>query len=235
MIDALPRTHMPLFAETPRKLPRSFYWGAGFALLLHAGLIYYLVAHNFTQAIVDPALPPEQTMVLSMDAPQPPKPAPPPPPNTISVHRTVLPPVLPDTTPLTPQPITDPGPDTKQPPVIAQQPANPGGDVKDTGSSSSSAPVAPRWKAFPNGDTLSEYYPPRAIDGEVEGTASVQCTVLDTAGHVRCVVAAESPKGYGFGDATVRMVEAKGRVDTSAGDIRPGSLLSITTVKWQLN
>ncbi len=232
MIDALPRTHMPLFAETPRKLPRSFYWGAGFALLLHAGLIYYLVAHNFSQAPIDTPMPVDPTVTVSMDQPQRPQPTPPPPVNHVAVHDTPTPQVPTQTLDLPPQP---PNTSTStEPPKVITQPLPPQ-PLTDTGSSSSSAPVAPRWKAFPNGDTLSEYYPPRAIDGEVEGTASVQCTVLDTAGHVRCNVVAESPKGYGFGDATRRMVEDKGRVDTSAGDIRPGSLLSITTVKWQLN
>lgn len=237
MIDALPRTHLPLFADTtPRKLPRSFYWGAGFALLLHAGLIYYLVAHNFTQAVVDTPPISDPTVTVSMDQPQPPKPAPPPPPtNHVVVHQTPEPPIATKPLELPAQP-PNTGPTTTEPPKVLTQPALPptgAGTSVETGAGT--APVAPRWKAFPNSDALSQYYPPRAIDSETEGTASVQCTVLDTAGHVHCTVIAESPKGYGFGDATRRMVEDKGRVDTSTGDIRVGSLLSITTVKWQLN
>jgi protein TonB len=44
----------------------------------------------------------------------------------------------------------------------------------------------------------------------------------------------EIPGNYGFGKATVRMVQDKGRVDTSQGNVKIGSILR-TTVKWQLN
>jgi protein TonB len=69
----------------------------------------------------------------------------------------------------------------------------------------------------------------------MEGAARVQCTVLDAAGRVHCTVVSETPKGYGFGQQTVKMVEEKGRVDTSVGNIKVGSVLATTTVKWQLN
>ena len=52
---------------------------------------------------------------------------------------------------------------------------------------------------------------------------------------MHCTIVAESPKGYGFGQQTVKMVEEKGRVDTGAGDIKVGSVLATTTVKWQVN
>ena len=43
----------------------------------------------------------------------------------------------------------------------------------------------------------------------------------------------EQPRGYGFGKATAKMVQDKGRVDVSHGDVRIGSKLR-TTVKWTL-
>jgi len=233
MIDILPSSRSAIFTDTPvRKLPRSFYWGAGFALLLHAGLAYYLVEQTFNHALPDEP-PMDPPMTITTYTPQPPPPTPTTtqkPVNRVMVH-TPLDPVAapPETTDLTPNnvtTVTTKGPATLEPPPVS-----------GAGTSVEPGPVyvTPRWKAFPDAATLTDYYPPRALDNEVEGSASVQCTVLDAAGHVRCTVVSESPKGYGFGQQTVKMVEEKGRVDTAAGDIKVGSVLAATTVKWQLN
>jgi hypothetical protein len=48
------------------------------------------------------------------------------------------------------------------------------------------------------------------------------------------VAVAESPGHYGFGIATVRMVQDKGRVDTTKGNATVGSILR-QTVTWRLN
>ena len=232
MIDILPSSRSAIFADAPSgKLPRSFYWGAGLALLLHAGLVYYLVQQNFSHTepaeVVDPPI-----IGTVYTTPPPPKPAAPPKPvNTIAVHATPDPLSTTETTVLTPQPQSDTS--ASGVPVLSDQPPAPG----PTTVTPDAGPVyvTPRWKAFPDAATLTDYYPPRALDNEVEGSASVQCTVLDSAGHVRCTVVAESPKGYGFGQQTVKMVEEKGRVDTTAGDIKVGSVLATTTVKWQVN
>ncbi len=234
MIDILPTSRSAIFTDTPaRKLPRSFYWGAGVALLLHAGLVYYLVQQNFNHVMPDEAPATDRTVVIETYKPQPPPPNPTTtqkPVNHVMVH-TPLDPVTPttETTNLTPNNVTNTvttGPATLDPaPVTGTETSAPPGPVY----------VTPRWKAFPDAATLTDYYPPRALDNEVEGSASVQCTVLDAAGHVHCTVVAESPKGYGFGQQTVKMVEEKGRVDIGAGDIKVGSVLATTTVKWQVN
>ena len=232
MIDILPTSRSAIFTDAaPRKLPRSFYWGAGFAVLLHAGLVYYLVAQNFTHTL--PADPPvtDHPMVITVDTPPPPQPQPQAqkPVSHVMVHTPQDTPATPPETltfPPNPQltPVTD-GPPKIEPPLVTT-----GTEVK-----AEPGPVTPHWKAFPDAATLTDYYPPRALDNEMEGTATVQCTVLDTAGRVHCVLVSESPKGYSFGAQTVKMVEEKGRVDTAAGDIKPGSVLAATTVKWQLN
>ncbi len=233
MIDTLPSRRSAIFTDSvPRKLPRSFYWGAGLALLLHAGLVYYLVQQNFNHG--EEATPQESPpIVITVDTPRPPEPKPQPtqkPVNHLMVHTPVDPVTTTTDTPLAPNPmanVTTEGPPTMETPVA-------------TGGTASSAPpgpiyVTPRWKAFPDAETLTNYYPARALDNEMEGSASVQCTVVDSAGHVHCAMVSETPKGYGFGPQTVKMVEEKGRVDTSAGDIKVGSVLATTTVKWQLN
>lgn len=234
MIDMLPSPRSAIFTATAtRKLPRSFYWGAGVALLLHAGLVYYLLQQTFNHALVEDLPVTDRPMVVTVDTPRlpPPKPQTPQAPvNHVMVH-TPLDPVTTttETTPLTPNNVTPLT--TDGPPSVTPAPTTSG-----TGSSvSGPVYVTPRWKAFPDAAALTDYYPPRALDDEMEGSAGVQCTVLDAAGRVRCTVISESPKGYGFGQQTVKMVEEKGRVDTSAGDIKIGSVLSTTTVKWQLN
>jgi len=235
MIDTLPSRRSAIFTDTaPRKLPRSFYWGAGVALLLHAGLIYYLVEQNFDHAVID--APPEGPTIIGTvyTPPKPVQPKPQPatqkPVTQVAIHDTPDPVTHTETVDLTPHPVT---------PTVADGPPQSLNPPTTSGSDTSAEPgpvyVAPRWKAFPDANTLTDYYPPRALDGEVEGSASVQCTVLDSAGHVRCALVSETPKGYGFGQQTVRMVEEKGRVDTSVGNIKVGSVLQTTTVKWQLN
>ena len=234
MIDTLPTRRSAIFTDTtPRKLPRSFYWGAGVALLLHAGLIYYLVEQNFNHMDA-PEVSDGPSVVVSIDRPQPPQPKPQ---STvkkqstpIAIHQTpdtVTSP--PDKLDVTAHPVTDTT--TQGPPATLEPPTS------GTGTSAEPGPVfvTPRWKAFPDAETLTNYYPARALDNEVEGSASVQCTVVDSAGHVHCTAVSETPKGYGFGQQTVKMVEEKGRVDTTAGDIKVGSVLATTTVKWQLN
>jgi protein TonB len=233
MIDMLPSPRSAIFTSTTaRKLPHSFYWGAGIALLLHAGLVYYLVRQNFSHALVDDPPVTDRPMIVTVDTPRPPPPTPQAtqkPVRHVMVH-TPLDPVTTttETPPLTLNNVTTiaDGPPVVEPPVM-------GG----AGARADPGPVyvTPRWKAFPDAAALTDYYPPRALDNEMEGSASVQCTVLDAAGRVHCTVVSETPKGYGFGQQTVKMVEERGRVDTSAGNIRIGSVLSTTTVKWQLN
>src|SRR5690606_18924207 len=128
--------------------------------------------------------------------------------------------------------------------VIAVVPVEPTGQVQSFTSPavltssegvSSPAPVAEvpafiqaEWTRFPDSRALARYYPARALENEREGMARVECTIVDVSGRVTCVVLSESPANQGFGPATVKMVQAEGRVDTSEGAIKPGSRL-ITT------
>jgi protein TonB len=232
MIDAVHSFHSPIFdAPKSKKLPPSFYWGILFAVLLHLALLYYFFNQTFTAAFVENPPDPPSTIVEFYKPPVPPPPADPAPApkNVIVAHTPVAeaPPTVP-TVPLNPQVVTKPDEGAKTPPIIS--PAS--------GDSSSAAPgpvfVKARWTRFPDASALSQYYPSRAADNEVEGTATVECTVLDKAGRVHCTAISEIPGNYGFGPATVRMVQDKGRVDTTQGDVKIGSVLR-TTVKWQLN
>jgi len=213
-----------------KRLSSSFYWGLAFAVVLHLLLIFYLFHQTFAPPLADP-IPSEEPTLVSIERLVKPTPPAPPPPNQVLLHNSVTPPLNQPTVPADPNSEKASGTISSAPPVISDT-----GGGTGVGATSPSAPtyVTARWTHFPDGDALSAFYPPRAADNEIEGTSTVECTVLDTGGRVSCHAIAETPGNYGFGAATVKMVEAKGRVDTSQGDVKPGSVLR-TTVRWQLH
>lgn len=230
MIDAIRSYHSPLYLQDRRRgLSKSLYWGIGLAVLLHVLLAWYLIHQTFSTPPTEAPLPEQSSTVISMERPAPPPQRPEPPANPIRPHESPLPPQpAQQTLPLDPQ--VKPVVTTAQPPsvVVAQSSTS-------AGTALSSAPVyvTPRWTRFPDGNALATYYPPRAIDNEIEGVSTVECTVMDDKGRVTCQAISETPAGYGFGSATARMVQERGRVDTSQGDVKVGSKLR-TTVKWTL-
>lgn len=58
---------------------------------------------------------------------------------------------------------------------------------------------SPQWISRPNGDQLGRAYPPRAMTGNVEGSASLSCRVQAAGTVTGCTVVSETPGGYGFG------------------------------------
>jgi TPR repeat protein len=54
--------------------------------------------------------------------------------------------------------------------------------------------------------TINDYYPERAYEDEVEGDASIQCRITVTGDFDNCIPVSETPRGYGFGAAVLRMV-----------------------------
>lgn len=212
-----------------RRISPSFYAALGVALAVHAGLAWYLVQQNFGGTLIEgPRLPEGPTIIIEM--PPPAKPETPPAKPVIQVHKPAGPVTTVETTPLTPV-------ETKTAPTeikVLDLPTEPQATSQSSSSDAGPAFVTARWTRFPDGAALAYYYPPRAEADEVEGSATVQCTVLDTAGRVSCITVAEKPGGYGFGKATARMVEEKGRVDTTQGNVRVGSILRQTVV-WKLD
>lgn len=232
MTDAVHSYRAPIYADTSvKRLPPSFYWGVGIAVLLHLALAYYLLQQNFAPLVVDNP-PAEHNMDVSMDKIPPAKPKTPDqaPRKVIVLH----PPALPTkpnietipVDPVKPTVTTDAGDTT--PPALS-----PPGNTVTAPPATGPVFVKARWTQFPDGNALADYYPAKAANDEREGVATVQCTVLDAKGHVGCTIVSETPGGYGFGLQTVRMVQDKGRVDTTQGDVQIGSVLR-TTVKWQL-
>ena len=64
---------------------------------------------------------------------------------------------------------------------------------------------APNWLSRPDGAQLAAFYPRRALDDELAGSATLACTVTASGKLDDCRVAAESPAGAGFGAAALEL------------------------------
>lgn len=59
----------------------------------------------------------------------------------------------------------------------------------------------PSWVSQPTGEQLMRAYPSRAIRGNIEGSASLNCLVRPNGSVTDCNVTRETPGNYGFGRA----------------------------------
>ena len=85
--------------------------------------------------------------------------------------------------------------------------------------------------------SAKDYYPERALQDEVSGVAIIDC-VLQADGKVKdCVVVKEMPRGYGFGEATVKLFEDEYNLNTQTPpheSHNPGDHMTFTYT-WKLN
>jgi len=63
----------------------------------------------------------------------------------------------------------------------------------------------PNWLSRPDGAQLAAYYPRRAMDDDLDGSATLACTVTASGRLDDCRVVAESPAGAGFGAAALKL------------------------------
>jgi protein TonB len=63
----------------------------------------------------------------------------------------------------------------------------------------------PDWLQRPNGAQFAKYYPRLAIDAEIDGSATLACSVTAAGRLNACQVVAESPSGVGFGGAAMKL------------------------------
>ena len=131
------------------------------------------------QQFIQPEAPPIVSMAPPPLAPPPPIPHTAPPP----IQHVVPDPIAPQTP--TPLPF-DPTPIALDPPTPAGPP-----NITD-----------PHWQRQPR--DLSRYYPGHALQMDVEGAASLDCLV-DPSGRLDCTVISETPSGWNFGAAALRI------------------------------
>lgn len=60
----------------------------------------------------------------------------------------------------------------------------------------------------PSQDVLAKAYPVQALGPRIEGEVQLRCRVAFTGDLVDCAVDQESPQGYGFGDAALKLAPA---------------------------
>jgi len=102
------------------------------------------------------------------------------------------------------------------------------------------APPGPRYVSgkwtYPTSDQMQDLYPDRALENEVEGTVVIDCTINASGRVTGCDVLSETPKGYGFGAATVKGFLKGSKVEPSSveGSLRDGDRKKFT-YKWTLN
>lgn len=91
-----------------------------------------------------------------------------------------------------------------------------------------------RW-TYPPGDVMLRSYPQDAVNQAVAGTAVIDCQIAPSGAMSSCSLISESPAGYGFGDATVRVFVDNCHVDpaTVADGIQPGDHHRFT-YKWTI-
>ena len=174
----------------------------GLSLAFHAGVGVYLYTHRFTLMALPLAPNDHPIQIETVALPPPPRPEP-----------KREPPRQPQTEPLRVRPPTDvltgPGP-TEFIPIAPSS-----GPVIDTPTAPPQLPPPtptkpkviqnPAWLTKPSGDQLNNVYPGRALDLGLAGSATLACLVGAT-GQVRdCSVAEETPAGFGFGAAALKL------------------------------
>lgn len=196
-----------------RRLSRAATLGIGVSVALHTGAVVYLAAARFIPTLIEPEptpVPPVTVSIQTLPEPKPVEQTPtvetppvpdivrvrPPAPVPSGVETPVLPiepppPDLPvDNGPLVlaPEPLPLPPPD----PVFIPTPPQP-------------VITRPDWLSRPNARQFADAYPDRAMRLQKTGSASLTCTVTATGGLTGCAVARETPEGYGFGEAALKL------------------------------
>jgi protein TonB len=88
----------------------------------------------------------------------------------------------------------------------------------------------PVWLARPTAAEIAIFYPERALVRELPGTARLDCVVRHD-GRLACAVEAESPAGYGFGEAALGIAQSFLMAPTLAdGSATEGRRVSVPIV-----
>ncbi|WP_411286808.1 energy transducer TonB [Phenylobacterium sp.] len=205
---AHPTRHNPFDDPRPKR-NKGVTIAITLSIVVHALLGYYLWKTRFepnykeyTDEITDVALI---------------KPVPPPPPPKLQPRPPVAAPDLPSTIPPLPVPpverrIEEPRPPAAPPP----EPPRP------------SVITQPDWLRKPSGEDIARYYPERAQRMNVEGRATISCTVNARGSLDGCSVSSEEPSDQDFGPAALKLARLfKMRPQTKDGQPVDGGTVRI--------
>lgn len=63
----------------------------------------------------------------------------------------------------------------------------------------------PNWLAKPTAEQLTQFYPPGALNAELNGQATLDCLVTASGQLTQCSVSGETPRGQRFGEAALKL------------------------------
>jgi protein TonB len=166
--------------------------------------IYIYEAKYGAPAALAPADPPIITTFrpnLVIDHPQ--RTPPPPPPHQLAVRQphtppTTMPAASAPFAPTTPRPL-----DVFTPPRLAD--VVPYAPPAPTPPAPPSVITSPDWLTRPGPNEFTRFYPQPALEQNASGMAVLSCTVSASGAVTGCQIAAETPKGLGFGDAAKKL------------------------------
>ena len=188
--------HNP-FDVPPPKRGKGFLIAGLLALLLHGilGVVLWrqrfeLTVREYSDDVTDVAI--IKPMAPPPPPPPPPPNTPPPPPPKLQPRPPVAVPNAPTIPPL-PVPPVEKRIEEPKPPAPAPEPPRP------------SVITNPDWARKPSGEDIARYYPDRALRMEVEGRATLSCTVSARGTLEGCAVVSEDPADQDFGAAAIRM------------------------------
>ena len=180
-----------------RKISRAFAVSIAGAIGAHVLLGAYLYELKYA-----PLAPPAATPSPTIDVVAAPPPAHPKPQPQTKALRTLAPrpsptPVAPAVADLPIQPISTIHADTSDfaPLPGMEEPS------RDSGPPTPPRLTSPDWVSVPGPREFSRFYPQPAMDRTASGQVTLSCIVAASGAVRNCVVAAETPKGLGFGKA----------------------------------
>ena len=193
------------FGERRKPLPPATWIAVGIVALAHVGLgtaLYYqrfelkMLPDRSEPRVIDGSVivlhrePPPPVVTLTPPAPNPPVHRPESPPTNVETLTTVIPDI--------PTAATGPVINT----TVLVNPTTATGTARESEVEAPRGPPvirSPQWISRPTGDQLSRAYPSRALNGEVPGSATLNCRVQAAGTVTGCTVVSETPGGYGFG------------------------------------
>ena len=186
-----------------RRLSRTAVFAIAASVAAHVAVGLYVYETKYAPTpTVDTSSPTISTPLLPSLVVKPPvvKHPPPPPPHVLAVRPARSSPG-PATVTASFTPTLNPPVNLTDPPRLAvvtppAQPATP---------AAPSVITSPDWVKVPGPNEFSRFYPQGALDANASGSATLACTVSANGAVGGCEIAAESPKGLGFGAAAMKL------------------------------